>query len=414
VNRVLVVAKREYLDRVRTKAFLIGTILGPVLLAGISLVPMFAAQKKGRPISLAVLDQSGALAARVTDAVGKLRVDGEERFILKPAPEGPPAEREATLRGEVVAGRLDAYLLLPPEVLATSEASYYGKSVSNFRDIDALRRAVNDVIVTERLSRAGIDPARVEQLTKRAELKRIRVSDRGATEDRGTLLLFAIVMMMTIYMSVIMWGQNMLSSTIEEKTNRVVEVIVSALPATQLLAGKLLGVAGAGLTQLGVWGAAATAFSMFGMASSGFQLPTPPFQLLAFLLVYFLLGFLLYASLFAALGASVNTTQEAQSLVLPIMMPLIASSMVFIMILQNPDSPLSVVLSLIPFLTPVLMVVRMTVLTPPAWQIALSIVLMLLAIAGVLWAAARIYRVGILMYGKRPTFPELMRWVRHS
>jgi ABC-2 type transport system permease protein len=136
--------------------------------------------------------------------------------------------------------------------------------------------------------------------------------------------------------------------------------------------------------------------------------------LVAGLLVYFLLGFLLYAALFAAVGACVNTSQEAQGLAFPVMMPIIAGVMMFPMVMQAPDSPISVVLSLIPLFTPLLMFLRIAILTPPLWQIALSIVLTGLTIAGVLWVAARIYRVGILMYGKRPTFPEIVRWVRHS
>lgn len=212
-------------------------------------------------------------------------------------------------------------------------------------------------------------------------------------------------------------GQLLLTSVIEEKTSRVVEVMASAVSPSSLLAGKLLGVGAAGLTQFLVWALSLLAFSLAGagmMAASGVKMPEVSPLLLGGLLVYFLLGFLLYSALFAAVGACVNTSQEAQSLAFPVMAPLIAGVMMFPMVMQAPDSPVSVVLSLIPFFTPLLMFLRIAVLTPPMWQIALSVVLTGLTIAGVLFMAARIYRVGILMYGKRPTFPEILRWIRHA
>jgi ABC-2 type transport system permease protein len=183
-----------------------------------------------------------------------------------------------------------------------------------------------------------------------------------------------------------------------------------------LLLGKLLGVGAAGLTQLAVWVGSIAVIGAYGggMMPAGAQLPEMTPLILASFLVYFLLGYFLYASMYAAIGAAVNTVQEAQNLAFPVMMPIIVSVMFFPVVLQNPDSPLSVGLSLFPFATPLLMFLRITALTPPMWQILLSIVLTSATIAGVTWTSARIYRVGILMYGKRPTFPEMLRWVRHS
>jgi ABC-2 type transport system permease protein len=212
-----------------------------------------------------------------------------------------------------------------------------------------------------------------------------------------------------------MWGQAVLTSVIEEKSNRVVEVIVAAVPPVRLLAGKLLGVGAVGLTQSLVWVLSLALLSALGagmaVAAGMGGLPEIGLPILAGFVACFLLGFFLYASMFAAVGSSVNTTQEAQSLVFPVFLPLVVSIMVFPMVMQSPDSTASVVLSLIPFFTPILMFLRIAVLTPPAWQIALAFGLTGLTIAGVLFVAGRIYRVGILMYGKRPTFPEIMKWV---
>ena len=130
-------------------------------------------------------------------------------------------------------------------------------------------------------------------------------------------------------------------------------------------------------------------------------------------MLFFLLGFFLYGALYVSIGAAVNSQQEAQSLVFPVVLPLVVGVMFFPVVLGSPDSGLSVALSLVPFWTPLLMFLRMTVVTPPAWQVGLGLALTLASIAALTWAAARIYRVGILMHGKRPTFPEILRWVRH-
>jgi ABC-2 type transport system permease protein len=247
----------------------------------------------------------------------------------------------------------------------------------------------------------------------------VRLSASGELEDRGAGFIPSFMLMMMLYTTTLMWGQAVLTSVIEEKSNRVVEVIVSAVRPHHLLAGKLLGVGAAGLTQFLAWVLTLVVLSLFGAGiasalGASNKLPEIAPLTLVFFVVYFLLGYLMYSALFAAVGACVNTTQEAQSLAFPVMMPLILAVMLFPMVLQAPDSSLSVGLSLVPFFAPLLMFLRISVLTPPFWQIALSVALCLATIAATVLAAARIYRVGILMYGKRPTFPEIMRWVGKS
>jgi len=417
MSRLWPVIRREYLERVRSKAFIIATVLGPILTGGLMVGPALVMGKGAKPLKVAVLDASGSLASPVEAALAQRKRDGVPRFLVQPAGEGPLDARERRLKEAVVAGRLDGFLHLPADALESSAASYYGKTVSNVMDLRLMEEAVSDTVVGLRLSGAGLDPGRVRALTRRMDLKRIRLTAGGAREDRGAATLLAIVMMMMLYVTVLMWGQAVLTGVIEEKTSRVVEVIVSAIPSVKLLAGKLLGVGAAGLTQFLVWALSLGAVSLLAAApaaAGGFRLPEiTPLVLVSFV-VYFLLGYLLYSALFAAVGAAVNTTQEAQSLAFPVFMPLVLAMVFFPMVLQSPDSTLSTVLSLVPLLTPLLMFLRITILTPPMWQIGLSILLTGLTILGVLWVAARIYRVGILMYGKRPTFPEIVRWVAHS
>jgi len=413
MRRLAAVARREFLERVRSKAFLFGTILGPILLGALMLVPgLVMSKQRGKALRIAVLDSAGSLKADLEQALVRQKDDADARFVLRPG----AATRE-TLEAEVREGRLDGYVHLPSATLQQSVAEYYGQNVSNVLDLRLIDRAVEETLIARRLSGAGVEPGRIQELLKPLELKTIRITKRGAREDRRGTFLLSVTLMMMLYTTVLMWGQAVLSGVIEEKGSRVVEVIVSSIPTSQLFAGKLLGVGGAGLTQLLVWTLSLALLGFYAAGAgttAGLDLPEISPLLLGSFVVFFLLGYFLYAAMYAAIGAAVNTIQEAQNLVFPVLTPLVVGVMFFPAVIQSPDSRLSTALSLIPPLTPLLMFLRISVVAPPAWQIALSILLTLATIAGVVWVASRIYRVGILMYGKRPTFPEILRWVRHS
>lgn len=413
--RLLAIVRREYLERIRSRAFLVGTLLGPLLMAGFTILPgALMATQRGKPLRIAVLDASGTLQATIEDALRARRVSGEARFVVEPPGAGTPDELRASLRGAVLAGRLDGYLYLPPDAQSRSEAEYYGKNVSNVMDLGLLERAVDDALIAFRLEGAGLEASQVERLLRRLELRTIRLSESGEREDRGGSFFLSMILLMTLYTTVALWGTALMNGVIEEKANRVVEVMVSSISPVQLFAGKLLGVGAVGLTQFLVWAGCIAGLSFFGAhaaMASGLKLPELQPIVLVLFVVFFLLGYFLYGALYAAVGAAVNSQQEAQSLVFPVLMPLILAVMFFPMVLSSPDSTLSTVLSLIPFWTPLLMFLRVSALMPPAWQVLLSIVLTLLTIALFNWGAARVYRIGILMYGKRPTLPEILKWV---
>lgn len=433
MNDILVIAKREFLERVRTKAFVIGTILGPLFMAGIMIVPALMASRLAKSVSITVIDAEGSLRSLVEDSLrGGAKIDEEEgadpmrarprnlgttKFLIRP-PQGADtgAQREAA-RQAVLKGTLDAFVVLPQDVLAQSKAEYYARSVTDFEGIRAVDRAIEKAVVAKRIGEAGIEPAKIEALTRPLDLKRLRVSDTGEHEDQGVSFFLSLILVMMIYVGTLMWGQVVMTGVIEEKTSRVVEVIVSSTTPRNLLFGKLVGVGGAGLLQFGIWilalvgvSAASGSFAFL----SGVDLPEINPVLIAAFPIFFLLGFFLYASLYAAIGSAVNTIQEAQNFIFPVMLPIIMAMVCWPVVMRAPDSTMAVVLSLIPFMTPILMFLRMSVLMPPVWQIALSVVLTTLTIALVIWVAARIYRVGILMYGKPPNFPEMLRWVRHG
>jgi ABC-2 type transport system permease protein len=418
LTRVWAIVRREYLERVRSKAFIVGTVLGPILMTGLTVIPGLVMAKTGKPLHISIVDETLVLRPGVEAALARHRLGNQARFVIEALPAGEGSARDKALKDTVIGGRLDGYLQIPKEAADRNEATYFGKTVSNMGDIQTMASAVSEALVAYRLGREGVDTSRVAQLTRRADLKPVRLSLGGEREDRGLAVVVAVVLFMILYTTVLMWGQVVMTSVIEEKSSRVVEVLASTVPAQVLLAGKLLGVGAAGLTQFLVW-----AFSLAGLsvASAGFlatlgQGAVPeisPLMLAAFV-AFFLLGYLLYSAMFAAVGAAVNTTQEAQSLVFIVVGPLIAAVVMFPAVLQAPDGPLATALSLFPLFTPLHMFLRMAILPPPAWQVALSMALTAATTAGMVWIAARIYRVGILMYGKRPTFPEILRWVRHT
>jgi ABC-2 type transport system permease protein len=417
LGRLLIVTRREYLERVRSKAFMVSTVLGPLIMGALVVLPgLLMSRQRREPLRIAVLDEAGALGPKVEAALGERRRDGAPRFAVRPAGEGPVAGRRDALREQVMKGEIDGYLVLPAEALESSVAEYHGRNVSNFEELRHIDDAVEDAVVGTRLTGAGLAPDRVRALTRKPDLKTIRVTAQGLREDRrGMAFVLAFMLVSLLYTSLAIWGAAIMNGVLEEKTNRVVEVIASSLPATHLFAGKVLGVGAAGLTQFLAWAATLGVLSLYGAAgaaASGVQLPELGAAVLGWFVVLFLLGYFLYGALYAAVGAAVNTTQEAQSLAFLVMMPLMLGFVFAPLVISNPDGPLSVVLSLIPPLTPLLMFLRVNSIMPPAWQLALAVVLSIGTILLLNWAAARIYRVGILMYGKKPTLPEILRWIR--
>jgi ABC-2 type transport system permease protein len=416
VSRLLTIIRREYLERVRTRAFVISTFLGPVLVTLFMLAPGVLLQsQRGKPLRVAIVDATGTLGAKLGQALAAERVSGEPRFVVVPLAAAATEAGRAEARTAVIAGGLDGYLYLGPDALRTSRAEYYGRNVSNLSDLQLLQRSAEDSLVARRLADEGLGGERVKALTRALDLRTIRLTASGEREDRGNSFLLALLMLSLLYMTLPMWGAAIMNGVIEEKSNRVVEVIVSSVPTSHLFAGKLIGVGGAGLTQVSVWALTMALFGLYGAAAARQgAVPFPELSplLLASFVVFFLLGYFLYGSLYAAVGSAVNTQQEAQSLAFPVMLPLVLGFVFFPAVLSSPDSPLSVTLSLVPFFTPMLMFLRITAVTPPAWQIALSLVLTLATVAAVTWGASRVYRVGILMYGKRATFPEMVRWAR--
>jgi ABC-2 type transport system permease protein len=414
MSRLWVVVRREYLERVRSRAFLIGTLIAPLLLSVVTLAPRFLASRQSTaPLHVSVIDAAGPLLQAAESGLRAHQDEGRAAFVVEPAGAGVPEEQRQRAKAAVLAGQLDAYIYIPPDGFDQARAEYHGRNVNNRRELALVEGTLQEALLARRLAESGLPPERLRDFTQQLELKTVKVSASGEREDRGGSFLLAFTLLMALYVAIAMWGAALMNGVIEEKANRVVEVVVSSLPTSTLFAGKLLGVGGAGLTQFLTWSSMAGVLGLYGVQGAllaGVRLPEIPLHVLVFFVIFFLLGFLLYGSLYMTIGAAVNSTQEAQSLVFPATLPLILGMVLFPAVINDPDGMLATVLSLVPFWTPLLMFLRIALLTPPAWQIALSVLLTALSVVGVLWFASRVYRVGILMYGKRPTLPEIVRW----
>lgn len=433
MKKILIIIKREYLVRVRTRAFLIGTIASPVLMLGLITLPIFFATRGGGDRRVRVLDQSGdpelfdAIDRSVQGKTGAPeelnRRDpgvGTTRYMLTRVVVAGDENMEVFQQQYTQQAERDpdsTYLILRPGGLDNFEPEYYAKNTSDF-SIGTLERAINDAVLSLRLKRAGLDQSTISQYRKRVELNRKKITASGDVEEGGRAdFVVAFGMLFFIYISVLLYGLSVMRGVIEEKQSRIVEVVISSVKPTQMMLGKVIGIGLVGLTQIGVWALSALVLTTAGvsvLSPRGITLPSIPISLLIYFVVYFVLGYFLYATLYAMVGSIVSSEDDAQQAQMPVTMLLIVPMVIFNMIIANPTSGASIALSMVPFFAPTLMMMRIAVVNPPLWQILASMGIMIATILGCVWIAAKIYRVGILMYGKRPSIAELGRWLRYT
>ena len=403
------IARREYLERIRTRAFLVATVLIPLLLGGLGFGSGYLAQRTKSTAHIAIVSPDATLASDLKHELEQGR-DSHMTIDLETPSAATSARLAAALKGSHrrIAGYLEVIPSAEPDGRPTFR--YTARSASDIGTNTALRSAIKTVLTRERLAARGIGTRDVDFIMAPVEL------DTSQTGDTTAAFYGAYLFFVLMYMVIMLYGMNTARSIIEEKSTRIFEVLLSTIRPEEMLAGKIAGVGAVGLTQIGVWMAAAFTVGVFFAGSipgtaghaviSGRQV--------FFFVAYFFFGFLLYSSIAAALGAMTNSEQELQQLNMFLVIPLAFCMLMLVSIIKNPDSTLSRVVSLIPFCSPLLMNFRISIGDPQPWEIALSFVLMSLTIAAILWVSSRIYRVGILMYGKKPNLPEIIRWLRYS
>jgi len=428
-RRILVVTWREYLTRIKTKGFWIGTVAIPILmLAAIILPVVFLATAKITHRTV-VVDETGRAGAALVSRLSEGRASQGGMFERRAAEfearvEEPAADRESQredLNRRVVEGEIDSWIWISAEGLAKNRVDYYAESVSSFLTQALIQNALTDVVRRVRAQEAGYDPEDVEALLRRVSLNTVRVSEEGEKAERAEAgFILAYFMGLLLYMLLVLYGQQVLLGVLEEKTSRVAEIVLSTLRPFELMMGKLVGICLVGLTQLTIWLVTAAFLTAPAVVASlvtlpeNFQVPAVSPWLMFNLAVFFLLGYFVFSTFYAAIGAAFNNVQEAQQFSVVAVVFLIVPMMLMVVVINDPDSTLSVVMSLIPLFTPMLMLLRIAVKAPPLWQVLLSYALTLGFAVFMVWVCGRIYRVGILMYGKKPTLGEIWRWFRHA
>lgn len=429
MKKALEIFRREYVERVRKKSFLIGTLVGPFLIAAMAVIPnllLMASPDTPRP--LAVVDRSGRVAAQIEALLNpeddRLN-DGSLRYPVEIVEvEGRDlAAVQSGLNGRIAARDLFGYLVIPEDLGGKEKAHYYARNASNLRDSERIADALRDAVVPLRFQSEGVslDMEKIRGLTRRLELEPVQIGKGGEIEAAGQgsqfgKLIAAYAMVIILYMTFLMWGMSIMRGVVEEKSSRIVEVLLSSVNSRQLMAGKVLGIGAVALTQYLVWAATGIGayFVMTARMGLGEWVSTLSIWTAVSFVGYFILGYLLYASYFAALGACCNTDQEAQQVQQFGVIPILVGFMLSFYVFMNPDTTLATVLGMIPLFTPFIMLVRVSVLAPPLWEIAVSVAVMVAGIALMTVLAAKVFRVGILMTGKKPTLPEIWRWIRYA
>ncbi len=411
MHNVWLIARREYLERVRTKSFIVMTVLIPLLMAG-GVLGLGMIGKTSRSEShVAIVSPDLQLA---TDLQEELQHGRRSRMVVDVI-SPPVADTRATLDGELSDKQLDGYVwVVPGTTGARPNFVWTPRSKADIGTQQTIRDALRTVLTREGLEHRGMGTADVDQLMAPVVLDS---SQAGKNDSSEGAFYSAYILFFLMYFVIMLYGMNVARSIIEEKTSRVFEVLLATIRPEEMMAGKVIGVGSVGLTQVAIWLTAALLLTATPLVAhiTGLHVAVAlsPAQVI-FFVVFFLLGYLLYSSIAAALGAMTNSEQELQQLNMFLVMPLALCMFGLGFVVNNPDGIVPRVMSLIPFFAPLMMYMRIAIKMPAAWEIAFSIGITMLTIWGILWIASRIYRVGVLMYGKKPGVAEVMRWLKYS
>jgi len=431
MHNIFLIAKREYLERVRTRSFVIMTFFIPALMLGLTVVPTMLMQRGTRETKHMVVvaadrDTAEMIRSRIEQEQGQPNKTEDQwsnkrglpstHFTVEVSTNATPAEREA-LTQKVNQKQLDGFLWATPDAIAARKLDFVTRDTSSFIENGVLGETVSDALRRHALKSKGLKEDDIEAALKPVDVETVSPLGKNAPNPQA-IFVATLGIVMVMYVTVLLYGVAVMRSILEEKTSRIMEVMLSTASSKEMMAGKILGVGAVGLTQVGIWTAALAGFAGYAVVTSGFikslKAAMNPMLLIYFVL-FFLLGYVLYSTLCAAVGSMVNSEQEAQQMQFLVMMPMILAVIFITNIFTHPNSPIAVFGSLFPFTAPLVMFSRIAMQpeTPP-WQIGLSIALMVATIYAMVWLCARIYRVGILMYGKKPNLPEILKWIKYA
>jgi ABC-2 type transport system permease protein len=411
MHNIWLIAKREYLERVRTRGFMLATVLIPCLMAALIGGSAYFAARTKTSSHIAVVTSDRTLGKDIKQQLETGKNSEMTVDLMQPS-----AATQAGLDAQLHthAAQLAGYLWITPAAQPGERPhfAYHARSAGDIATEEAIENGVRNVLTREGLLTHGLTSAQIDDITAPVDI------DTSSSGNTTVAFFVAYGFFFLMYMVIMLYGMNTARSIIEEKSSRVFEVLLATIRPDELLAGKIIGVGAVGVTQVAVWMIAAAYLASSSMVArmtgtnsvhgvlSGAQI--------GFFVLYFIFGFLMYSAIAAALGAMTNSEQELQQLNMFLVLPLAFCMVMLFPTVRAPDSTLAQVISLIPFCSPLLMNFRTALTSVPAWQIILSVVLMSITIGVIIWISSRIYRVGILMYGKRPNLPEIIRWLRYS
>jgi ABC-2 type transport system permease protein len=449
MRKFLAVVRYEYRKVVMRWAFLIGTFLFPVLAAGFGVVPALIFSMKSEPTRIAVVDPTGAILPRLRENLSAEAITERAREAANDSMKDVTASQQDRMKNgagqaasgfefahydtdgktrdeiredltsRIRQGSIDAYLIIPDNISAADAAyEFRSRKGGDFVASDMLKNALNSAVRSKRLADAHISEAQVKTLSQDINFDAKGLDVSGEEKDSDSLAVASFAIGLMIYLTLMIYGQVIMGAVVEEKDTRIAEILFSSARPFELMFGKLVGVGLAGLTQLAIWVASLGILIGFLSTQSSADifgsLPTISPLMIACFLIYFLIGFFIYASIYALVGAMVTNVQEGGQFALPATLLLVMGYLFTFAVIRDPNSPLSFWLSIAPFFAPIIMPVRILAEMPPLWQIATSMAVNIIAIAGLIWLAGRVYRVGMLMYGKRATIPEVWKWIRQS
>ena len=410
-NKSIRVAKWEFVERVKTKAFIIGLFMMPMIIAVFTIIPNLLASKADEKVrTIGVIDETDSLLPYLSQRIAKFKLpDSSANYQLVKITDDDRSREHLKIlaTAKILDNEIEGYFLLPADVMEKGKIEYRSENVGNIRDQERFSKILEDVIIERRLEAKGYNSKAIRDLSTDVDVKTIKVSSKGEEKESGFLETFftGYIFIMMLFMLVMTSGQMLIRSLIEEKSNRIVEVLMSSCSSRELLVGKILGLSLLGLTTISFW--------LLILVGVNFSMPTPfvSFDHIALLLVYFVLGYLLYVAIFITAGAPVSTEQEAQQMTAYVTILVMFPIALAIPAMQNPDSMMVKVLSQIPLLTPTMMALRLSIQAPALWEIALSLITLSASIVGMMWVAAKVFRIGILLTGKRPNLKEMYRWI---
>lgn len=450
MRKFFAIVRREYKKVVFRWAFVISTLIAPLMSAFFAVVPALIFSVKGDVQRIAVVDQSKSVGERLKANLSHEKIEQKAQQAAKDSIKNINASQEEKMKrgseqmsenfafvdyngdgksveeirrelsGKIKGDELNAYLIIPENFDApNAKYEFYSRKSGDFVTNSMLEDALNDAVRSSRLAKAQISEEQLKQLSQKVDLNVTKVSDKGEEDKEGGSYGSAFVIGLLIYITLAIYGQAIMGAVVEEKETRIAEILFSSARPFELMFGKLVGVGLAGLTQLAIWLFSALVMFAVGasqLSAAGIPLAMPNVSPLALILffVFFLLGFFIYATIFALIGSMVTTVQEGgQFAFIPVIILLLGFYCVF-PIVRDPNSTFSFWVSIAPFIAPLTMPVRIAIEMPPLWQILLSIIINGAAILGLVWLASRVYRVGMLMYGKRATIPEVWKWIWQS